>query len=172
MTPKFLFCLILCFFLLTKALNRQQSQEETPDKRMLQVDKAGPYFLKNNLEESQTGRLLAEIRGFLWDHLQEHRLGQLQATVYTIEGDPTTYVFFVESDTKDRWYIRAKSESMLAALLKPGEKPRHETREVRYYDVERLDSETNQVIPKTEKRQSHTYRLRLKNENGPKNFVW
>jgi hypothetical protein len=139
---------------------------------MLQIDKAGPYFLKNNLEESRTNRVLAEIRGFLWNHLLEHRLGRLQVTVYTVEGDPTTYVFSIEGDTKDCWYIRAKSESIVAALLKPDEKPRRETKEVRHYDVERLDSGTSLVIPKGEKRRAESYRLRLQNENGPKNFVW
>jgi hypothetical protein len=137
-----------------------------------QYEKAGPYSIGNTLTFAESNQLLAKVRSFLWDHWSHQLLGQLQVTVYTIEGDPTTYVFFIEKDSKGRWCIRSQSESAIAALLKPGEAPRRETQRVIYYEIDRLDSETSKVIPNGEKRPPDTYKLRLTSSKGPKNFVW
>jgi hypothetical protein len=151
---------------------QQVSSEKSLSDLNAQYDKAGPYSIGDDLSPSRRDKLLTEIRGFLWEHWINKRPGQLRVTVYTIEGDPTTYNFFIEKDPRENWFIRAKSESVIAALLKPGEKPRHETTEISYYDIERLDPETGHVISKGEKRQPETYRLRLEHKNGPKEFVW
>src|SRR6267378_282872 len=130
-------------------------------------DKAGPYSIGNSLPFAERNQLLSKARSFLWDHWSHQLLGQLQVTVYTIEGDPTTYVFFVEKDSRDRWCVRSESESVITRLLKPGEAPRRETQEVTYYEIDRLDSETNKIIQSAEKRPPDTYTLRLKSSKGP-----
>lgn len=163
-----LISLLLGVSVIQQGMGEKASQ---PHKATLE-DKAGPYSLGNNLSLAQTNRLLSKIRGFLWDHWSEDRPGQLQATVYTVEGDPTTYIFFVEKDSKGHWCIRAKSESVVAKIPEPGETRSHEMKEVTYYEIERLDSESNKPIPREEKRQPDKYRLQLKGETGPKNFVW
>lgn len=93
-------------------------------------------------------------------------------TAYTIEGDPTTWNFLVENDSKGKWRVRAKYDSIFAALRKPNEKPKHETGELDYYVVVRIDAKTDQLIPVAEKRSPESYKLRLENKDGPKYFVW
>jgi hypothetical protein len=156
-----------------RAVLKKYNRLETSADRMSAVDdKAGPYSLSNGLTGFQRDQLLTQIRSFLWDHWANERKGELEATAYTIEGDPTTYTFLIESDAKGKWCIRAKSESIIAALLKPTEKPRRETQEVRYYVIERLDTGTGKVIPKEEKRSPETYKLRLEHKDGPEYLVW
>ena len=135
-------------------------------------DKAGPYYLEWAMLPDKREQSLSRIRAFLWDHLEGQRIGELQVTAYSIEGDPITWNFFVESDPKGKWRIRAKYESIIAVLRKPKQKPKHETGELNYYVVERLDHDTGRVVPKEEKRSPESYRLRLENKDGPKDSVW
>ncbi|SRR6266568_3330148 len=163
---------LVCLFFGTSATQRNEPEKVVTPHQVTQYDKAGPYSIGNTLTFAERNQLLSRVRSFLWDHWSQRRPGQLQVTVYTVEGDPTTYVFFTEKDSKDRWCIRSKSESVIAKLLKPSEAQRLETQEVIYYEIERLDSETSEIIPSSEKRQPDTYKLRLKSDKGPKNFVW
>src|SRR6266567_2651066 len=96
---------LLCLFFGSSANQRNE------------LDKGGPYSIGNTLTFGERNQLLSKVRSFLWDHWSQQRLGQLQVTVYTVEGDPTTYVFFIEKDPKDRWCIRSRSESVIAKLL-------------------------------------------------------
>jgi hypothetical protein len=50
-------------------------------------------------------------RDFLWEHWTQKRPARVVVTVYTIEGDPTTYNLFVEFDRGQRWRVVAKYES-------------------------------------------------------------
>jgi len=54
----------------------------------------------------------AELRGFLWDHWFSRRLGYVEATFYTIEGDRSEHVFFVEPGTDGRWRIAHRAQMM------------------------------------------------------------
>jgi D-aminopeptidase len=157
---------------LRDVLKKYNRLEMSSDHTSAVDDKAGPYSLSNGLTRSKENQILMQIRSFLWDHWASQRKGQLEATAYTIEGDPTTYTFFIESDASGKWCIRARSESIISALLKPTEKPRRETKELRYYVIERFDIESGKVIPKEGKQSPEAYRLRLENEDGPKDFVW
>src|SRR6266568_6410375 len=110
---------LVCLFFGTSATQRNEPEKVVTPHQVTQYDKAGPYSIGNTLTFAERNQLLSRVRSFLWDHWSQRRPGQLQVTVYTVEGDPTTYVFFTEKDSKDRWCIRSKSESVIAKLLKP-----------------------------------------------------
>jgi hypothetical protein len=158
------FYAVLYFVLLLGAAYRQKPEGQSFVDNMTQIDKEGPYFVKNNLDESEENRLLAQIRGFLWEHWKKQRPGELQATFYTVEGDPTSYTFFIENDGKGHWVIRAKSDSQLSALLPPGHPPKHETATVLYSVVERIDPATKKTVPPNQVLLPEAYRLRLRSE--------
>jgi len=90
-------------------------------------------------------------------------------TGYNLDGDPTTFTYFVEPDTKGRWVISVLLISVTAALLPKGEEPRRTTHEETYSDVTRvelLDNDPAQQIPISNKdsRTAEKYKLRLKQE--------
>jgi len=58
-------------------------------------DKAGPYSIDNEAPFEKRERMVGEIRGFLWEHWQERRLGQVKAIFFSIEGDHTSCVFLL-----------------------------------------------------------------------------
>jgi hypothetical protein len=86
-------------------------------------DRAGPYELNNDLHPHDADKILGEIRGFLWEHWKERRLGLVKATFFSIEGDHTSSSFFVEPNAKNSWRITVESESVISALLPKGTKP-------------------------------------------------
>jgi len=164
--------LAVCLLLQSSAVQRQNPLGNLASQEIPQYDKAGPYSLNNGLSLAERGQVLSTVRNFLWDHWAAQRPGQLQVTAYTIEGDPTTWTVFVERDKKNHWRVRAKWESIQAALLQRGQKPIRKTGETAYYDVERTDSVSGQAIPKEQKRQPESYKLRLRATNESDNLVW
>ncbi|HEV2495307.1 MAG TPA: hypothetical protein VG204_19790 [Terriglobia bacterium] len=87
----------------------QQKQTMSRDLRL--YDQPAPYTLPVSLRDGQRKKVEAEIRGFLWTHWHQHRLGKLVATWYSKEGEPTTYTYFVEPDEKGVWQIKGQWES-------------------------------------------------------------
>jgi hypothetical protein len=131
-------------------------------------DQAGPYELSNDLHPHDADKMLAEIRGFLWEHWEQRRHGVIKVTFFSIEGDQTSSSFFVEPDAKGSWRLTVESVSIISALLHKGSKPRREVTDEIYNEVERLEatsgnSAPSTLIPAQAIRQPQTYRLRFKN---------
>ena len=137
-----------------------------------QYDNAGPYVIANNTPLARRNEILARIRGFLWDHWSGRRLGHLDVTVFTVEGDPTAYKFAVETDAKGRWGIHTEITLVIRGLAPTDNTPKHETKQITYYDVERIGAESGEAIGSNAKLQPEAYRVRLNNKDGPTNFVW
>src|SRR5215475_9731892 len=43
-------------------------------------------------------QMMPKLRRFLWEHWTQKRLAHVVVTLYSIEGDPTTYNLFIEPD--------------------------------------------------------------------------
>lgn len=160
----FIFCVLLQSSLVMQNKSSQQTAKHDP----APYDKAGPYSVGNELSPPARSRVVGEIRGFLWEHWKQRRVGRVTATFYTIEGDPTSSTFFIEPDTKGCWSIRVESVSTISALLPKGRRPRYETTKDSYDAVERIEAiggspATSTPIPEQDARQPQTYKLRLKN---------
>jgi hypothetical protein len=165
---KLLLISTLCLIIYS-GLSLQRPAQPRAKRNLVLYDKAGPYSIDNEPPWEKRDRFTAEIRGFLWEHWREHRLGQVKATFFSIEGDQTSSSFFVEPDAKDRWGITVESETIVSALLPKGRKPRREIARVTYDEIDRVEPSGNEpnLIPITasEVREPKTYRLRLKNSS-------
>jgi hypothetical protein len=170
MYPNWRIYLILYLIFVPLGGNVPVLQELSP-RPGLNIDRAGPYFIKNDLTQPETNRLMAEIRRFLWDHWKKRQTGELEATFYTIEGDPTHYHFLVAPDEKGRWVIRSKSVSTVSQLLKPGQKPKREAKVVIYSVVQIIDPETNKPIRDGRQSLPNAFRLLLINDSGDSPFT-
>jgi hypothetical protein len=143
------------------AVRRCEAQQlptsaETQDKQVL-----GPFDLSNGLSGSRRQEMLREIRAFLWENLSKHRLAEVKATFYTLEGDPTKWTFTVTLSNDGRWCIRGEYVSKRYIGLKPGQQPETEKRTTDFCDVQRLDARTKVAIPQGEQRNPETYVLQL-----------
>jgi len=154
-------CVVLQFGLITQG----QSSGQRVNRDLTAYDKAGPYTI--DYEPPYKGdKYLGEIRGFLWEHWKERRLGLVKATFYTIEGHPTFSTSFVAPDANGSWRITVESESIISARLVKGKKPRREITNDEYDLIDRVEATggtSAPSIPEQELRQPQTYRLRLKN---------
>ncbi|MFL6230192.1 MAG: hypothetical protein ACJ741_15580, partial [Pyrinomonadaceae bacterium] len=119
---------------------------------------------------------------FLWEHWSRRHLGRITATVYSIEGDPTTTAFYIEPDESGAWRVATEYESECCWFYRmEGKERKRESGKGAYYVVERVvggrDEKAKEfrivwsVIPESEKRQPNTYALRLRKgsrnqENG------
>jgi hypothetical protein len=129
--------------------------------------KAGPYNLRINSARTyeRYQRATAEIREFFWMHWQNRQRGYITFTKYSIEGDSSTFHFFIEPHG-DGWATVARIERRLSR--RTGVKSRRETVHVTYDDMDRIEpvrnrSEPVTVIPNNEKRNPRDYLLRLRN---------
>lgn len=165
MNLKFISVLTACFVLQSGLMMQGQTLPQRAKRDLTSYDKAGPYTI--DYEAPFKGdKYLGEIRGFLWEHWKERRLGMVKARFYTIEGDPTTSTSFVEPDAKGCWRITVESESIISALLPKGKKPRRKITEEDYDEIVRIEAtgeSSAPTIPEQEIREPQTYKLRLKN---------
>jgi hypothetical protein len=125
MSVKWMSVLTTCLVLQAGVIIHGESSGQRAGRDLTAYDKAGPYTI--DYEPPFKGdKYLGEIRGFLWEHWKEQRLGVVKATFSTIEGDPTISTSFVEPDAKGCWRITIESESLISALL-----PKEENRSVK-----------------------------------------
>jgi hypothetical protein len=107
--------------------------------------------------------ILAQVRGFLWDHMRKHAVGRVQVTFYNLEGDPTTHAYSIELDKNGNSVVHDQVTSIEAALLPPGKKPKRETFLYKFCAFERLDRETRKSVPEEVTQAPESFTLRLKN---------
>jgi hypothetical protein len=119
-------------------------------------------------------QMMPKLRRFLWEHWTQKRLAHVVVTLYSIEGDPTTYNLFIEPDRDQHWRVVAEYESeccWVYEMEKPKRK-RERKKGVALYDiVERVqtsgsDQATLSLIPEGDSRESDSYILRLGNNLG------
>jgi hypothetical protein len=167
MIVKWISVLTTCLVLQSGLIMQGQSSRQLARRDLTAYDKAGPYTI--DYEPPYKGdKYLGEIRSFLWEHWKERRLGVVNATFYTIEGDPTISTSFVEPDANGCWRITVESESIISALLPKGKKPRREITQDDYDVIDRVEATGESSAPsipvaEQELRQPQTYRLRLRN---------
>lgn len=101
---------------LSITVNSRMKIEERAGRDLAAYDKAGPYTI-DYVPPFRGDKYLGEIRGFLWEHWKERRLGVVKATFHSIEGDRTISTSFVEPNAKGSWRITVESESIISALL-------------------------------------------------------
>src|SRR5262245_46950054 len=115
-------------------------------------------------------QMMPKLRRFLWEHWTQKRLAHVVVTLYTIEGDPTSYNLFVEPDRDQRWRVVAEYESECCwfyAMEKPKRNRKREKGVVIYAVVERIrtsnsDQATLSIIPEGDRREADSYILRLR----------
>lgn len=168
MSVRLVSILTTCLLLLSSLTVQGKSSAQGARRDLAAYDRAGPYELNNDLHPHDAAKILGEIRGFLWEHWKERRLGLVKATFFSIEGDHTSSSFFVEPDAKNSWRITVESESVISALLPKGRKPRREITHETYNEIERVEpmietSATSIPISAQAVRQPQTYRLRFRN---------
>jgi hypothetical protein len=82
----------------------------TPENVPPRYARAGPYHIYPYEGEETKAR--AEIREFIWNHLANRKLGYLEATFYTKEGEPFTHFFFIEANSSGTWQIRVMIDAI------------------------------------------------------------
>jgi hypothetical protein len=101
-------------------------------------------------------------------------LAHVVITLYSIEGDPTTYNLFIKPDRDQRWRVVAEYERECCwgyEMEKPKRKREREKGVALYDIVERVqesssDQATLSLIPEGDSRESDSYMLRLGNKLG------
>lgn len=165
MSIKWISVLTACFVLQSGLMMQGQTLPQRARRDLTAYDKAGPYTI--DYEPPYKGdTYMGEMRGFLWEHWKERRLGMVKATFYTIEGDPTNSTSFVEPDAKGCWRITVESESIISGVLPKGRQPQRETTKEEYDVIDRIEAtgeSSAPSIPEQEIREPQTYKLRLRN---------
>ena len=115
---------------------------------------------------------LAEVREFLWRHWNQREPSQLEATFYSLEGDPGRYRIFVKPDKKGRWQIIVEFEQIEAALLPPGEKPRRTTNKATYASMTRIKKDSDSRIAAEAEADPSTYQLVLEGARNAKSLTF
>jgi hypothetical protein len=168
MSVKLVLVFTFCLIVQSGTAMQRKSPGQAVRRDRVNYDKAGPFEFDNDLHPRDADRLLGEIRDFLWKHWKDRQPGLVTATFYTIEGDPTKSLYFVESDARGRWLIRVNSDSTISALLPKGKRPRRIIVQDDFDKVDRVEptstSSPNSIaIPNDAIRLPQTFKLRLRN---------
>ena len=151
---------------------RDSSAQEIKARDLSRYKDGGTYDLNWSRSGEEHEEMRSKLRAFLWEHWSQRRLGRITATIYTIEGDPTTTTFYVEPDKNGAWRVSTEYESECCWFYgMEGKERKRETGKGFYNVVERVvggrDEKAKEfkiiwsVIPKGEKREPNTYALRL-----------
>jgi hypothetical protein len=160
--------IVFCLILQPNFMVQAKSIGQKIRRNLANYEQAGPYDFDNELHPRDADKLLGELRGFLWKRWRERRLALVTATFYTIEGDPTKSLYFIESDARGTWWVRIDSESTISVLLPKSKRPKHKSTHDDYDSIDRVEPTSTNApkfipIPDDEVRQPQTYRLRLRN---------
>lgn len=148
-------------------------------KDISRYDKLGPYQVPADGENLSA--VSAEVRGFIWDHWTQHRLGYVIVTFHSKEGEPSTSHMFVEPDETGIWHLSTRIERKLIdrrAFSDPKFKATIEqTDEFKAYEIERIEVPADGLskrasIPVGVKRRPDSYLLRLKDKDGKVITEW
>lgn len=149
------------------------SLAQTP-RDMARYDDGGAFDFSWGVGRKAHDQMKPKLRDFLWEHWTQKRLAHVVVTLYTIEGDPTTYNLFVEPDGNQRWRVVAEYESECCwfyAMEKPRRKRKRKKGVALYDVVERVqisgnDRGTLPIIPGGDRRESNSYVLHLRRTDG------
>jgi hypothetical protein len=125
-------------------------------------DDGGTFKFTLDVPTAQKMKISAEIDAFIWDHWSQHRRAELQIVGQTIEGQTTFQKIFIEPDAHAHWHVRDEEE---AAVLKGTQPAKPQMRTDVYDDVQRIDINTGQAIPASQKCTPGTYKLLLINRS-------
>jgi hypothetical protein len=154
---------ILIFALLSAfRVNAQTPSQDASGLPPTQYETAGPFRIARRMSSTQVDEIETQIRSFLWHHLAAKIPGKLDLTYYTLEGEPSQYLFFVEANSQGDWAIRAKVTAWRSNHGYPNTAPETTVAEEKYCRVERIDSVDSKAIPAAEPRNPKSYRLVLK----------
>jgi hypothetical protein len=108
------------------------------------------------------------MRAFLWTHWQGRRGARLDATFYTLEGDPTSNTYLMSKNKKGVLSFRVQSVSLVAAQLPRHRRPRKVNSMRNYNVIDRIElgsknPEKAGAISDAEQRAPGSYWLRLRN---------
>jgi hypothetical protein len=104
-------------------------------------------------------RMMPKLRCFLWEHWTQKRLAHVVVTLYSIEGDPTTYNLFIEPDRDQRWRVVAEYESECCWVYEM-EKPKRKREREKGVQTSGSDQATLSLIPEGDSREPDSYILR------------
>jgi hypothetical protein len=137
------------------------ARQDVAAKSTEDYDSSGPYFVKWQLPSAEKAEIQGQVRGFLWEHFAKKSLAKLEVTYYTLEGEPTHYLFFVDSDPAGEWRIRAIITMWRVDFAHHKKKPKQSVVQETYCRVKRMDQADKKMIPQEEKRDPKTYSLVL-----------
>lgn len=152
---------LCCFLSLTsfgaKRVRSQQTRQDVP-----KYEDGGTFKITLDVPTEQRAKISGEVDAFIYDHWTVHHRGKLKIIAQTIEGQTTLQSIFIEPDAQGHWRIRDESESEAERGVRP---TTPQTRTDMYDEVKRIDTQTGQVVPDSEKRAVGTYTLHLLNKS-------
>jgi len=170
---------VFLFVILSQSIGSEHAHE-IPANDIDTYDKAGPYERAKGADSQYSPALKARIarsRAWLWSHWIEHHKGLLMETYFSIEGDQSTFFYFVEPDKGGRWRIGVKIER-ISHYAKYDDPDCRFLKEEQFtsYNVVRVDQDFDAggneiLIPADSKRQPNEYKIRMKLEEAG-NFIY
>jgi hypothetical protein len=149
--------------------------QTTAKRDLTRYDQGGTFDFTWSTGPAAHERMRPLLREFVWRHWSQKQLGRVVATYYTIEGDPTTYNFFIEPDANGRWLVIAEYDSECCwnyALEKPKRKREHTTGVTIYDIVDRVVQTNNRSgwlsVTSADFRDSKSYSVRLRRTGADK----
>jgi hypothetical protein len=133
-------------------------------------EKAGPYNIIRHSDGTLQLEQIDKSRAWLWEHWNQHRLSLLMLTRYSVEGERTTYFYYIEPDHEGRWRMVVKTESLeYNHRYKDPDCRRFKERFFAVYSLARTEpgeEELKKQISISELRSPATYLLSFRAENG------
>jgi len=113
-----LVCIILIYlssqYCISQAPNRpaMANISQPPLHDIDSYEKAGPYEIVRRPDGTLPLEQLDKARAWLWTHWNEHHISLLILTRYSVEGERSTYFYYIEPDREGRWRVAVKTESL------------------------------------------------------------
>lgn len=150
------------FLVLTLFLTSSSGGQEQQPNPGSTPNEIGPFVVSWGVNPAEREKIMSPVRSFFWEHLQNHTPGQVQITFGNLEGGPTEHKLFIQASKKGDMIVVDHITTTQSGLLSSGEKPKHKVYVQRLCTFERLDNNSQELIPDNEKRAPESFKLRLK----------
>lgn len=145
----------------------KQTRGQQTKHAVREYDDGGTFRATLDVPTAQRVKISGEIDAFIWDHWSEHRRGKLQIIGQTIEGQVKVQKLFIEPDDRGHWHIRDEEEADVHRGTQPAPAKSLDV----YDEVRRIDIDSGQAIPASQKRTAGTYHLLLINTSKGAQWV-
>lgn len=154
--------LVFAFLVTSPSVGQERQRNQGCKTPLSSPNEIGPFVVSWGMDPAEREKIMTRVRSFFWEHLQNHTPGQIRITFGNLEGGPTEHTLCIQASKKGDMVVLDHIATTQSIPLPSSERPKHKAYVQKLCTFDRMDNNSQKVIPDNEKRAPESFELRLK----------